>query len=86
MGSRSVGGITCVMHSLAMQTVVLLMYILELSRRDIPSHTLMLLSELSGDLILAVFQAKSGIKLNLILYVWEYYFLFWDMNVKWEIY
>ena len=59
MVSRSVGGITCVMHNLAMLTVVPLMYILKLSHRDIMSHTLML--ELFGDLILVVFQAKSEI-------------------------
>ena len=58
MGSRSVGGIACVMHNLAMQTVVPLMYILKLSHMDILSHTLMLLSELSGDLILAVIKPK----------------------------
>ena len=45
----------CVMRNLTMQTVVPLMYILKLSRRDILSHTLTLLSELSGDLILMVF-------------------------------
>ena len=61
MGSRSLGGIACVMHNLAMQTVVPLMYILKLNHRDILSHTLMLLSELSGDLIVAVFQAKNEI-------------------------
>ena len=61
MGSRSVGGIACVMRNLAMQTVVPLMYILKLSHRDILSHTLMLLSELSGDLISVVFQAKNEI-------------------------
>ena len=61
MVSRSVGGITCVMHNLAMPTVVPLMYILKLIHRDILSHTLTLLSELSGDLALAVFQAKSEI-------------------------
>ena len=58
MGSRPVGGIACVMHNLAMQTVVPLMYGLKLSHRDILSHTLMLLSRLSGDLILVVFQPK----------------------------
>ena len=56
MGLRSVGGIACVMRNLAMWTVVPLMYILGLSHMDILSHTLTLLSELSGDLILAVFQ------------------------------
>ena len=61
MGSRSVGGIPYVMHNLAMLTVVPLMYVLKLSHRDILSHTLMLLSELSGDLILVVIQAKSEI-------------------------
>ena len=61
MGLRSVGGIACVMHNLAMQTVVPLMYILKLSHRGILSHTLMLLSELSDDLILVVFQAKNVI-------------------------
>ena len=60
MGLRSVGGIACVMHNLAMWTVVPLMYVLKLSHMDILSHTLMLLSELSGDLILVVFQAKAG--------------------------
>ena len=73
------------MHNLAMPTVVPLMYILKLSHRDILSHTLTLLSELSGDLILVVFQAKSEIQIDLFLYVWEYYFLFWDTYVKWEI-
>ena len=61
MGSKPVGGITCVMHNLAMQTIVPLMYILKLSHRDIRSHTLTLLSELSGDLTLVVFQAKIEI-------------------------
>ena len=61
MGSRSVGGIACVMRNLAMQTVVPLMYVLKLSHRDILSHTLTLLSELPGDLVLAVFQAKNEI-------------------------
>ena len=61
MGSNSVGGITCVMCNLAMWTVVPLIYILELSHRDILSHTLTLLSELSGALILVVFQVKSEI-------------------------
>ena len=60
MVSRSVEGIICVMHNLAMPTVVPLMCILKLSHRDILSHTLMPLSELSGDLILVVFQVKSG--------------------------
>ena len=60
-GIKFVGDITCVMHNLAMLTVVPLMYILKLSHRDILSHILMLLSELSGDLILAIFQAKSEI-------------------------
>ena len=59
MGLRSVGGIACVMCNLAMQTVVPLMYVLKLSHVDILSHTLTLLSELSGDPILAVFQAKN---------------------------
>ena len=86
MGSRSFGGIACVMRNLAMWTVVPLMYVLKLSHMDILSHTLMLLSEMSGDLILAVFQAKNEIRLNLILYEWEYYFLSWDTYVKWEIY
>ena len=49
---------------------------------DILSHTLMLLSELSGDLILVVSQAKNEIELNLFLCVWEYYFLFLDMYVN----
>ena len=61
MVSKSVGGIACVMHNLAMRTIVPLMYVLKLSHQDILSYTLMLLSELSGDLILSVFQAKSEI-------------------------
>ena len=52
-----------------MLTIVPLMYILKLSHRGIMSHTLMLLSELSGALILMVFQAKSWIQLNLLLCV-----------------
>ena len=49
MGLRSVGGIACVMHNLAMLTIVPLMYILKLSHRGILIHTLTLLSELSDD-------------------------------------
>ena len=61
MVSRSFGCITCVMYNLAMLTIVPWMSILKLSHRDILSHTLMLLSELSGGPVLVVFQAKSEI-------------------------
>ena len=59
--SKSVGCIICVMHNLAMLTIVPWMFILILSDRDIRSHILMLLSELSDGPILTVFLAKSKI-------------------------
>ena len=42
MGLKFVGGIIYVMRNLAMQTIVPWIFTLELSRKDIPSHTLML--------------------------------------------
>ena len=57
----SVGCITYVMCNLAMLTIVPWMSVLKLSHRDILSHTLTLLSELSGSPVLVVFQAKSEI-------------------------
>ena len=61
MVSRSVGCIIYVMCNLAMLTIVPGMSILKLSHRDILSHTLMLLSELSGGPVLVVFQAKRDL-------------------------
>ena len=49
------------MHNLVMLTIVPWMLILKLSHREILSHTLMLLSQLSDGSILMVFQAKSEI-------------------------
>ena len=49
------------MRNLAMLTTVPWMFILRLSHVDILSHTLTFLSELSDDLVLMVFQAKSEI-------------------------
>ena len=60
-GIEIIGCITCVMHNLAMLAIVPWMFFLKLSHRDILSHTLMPLSELSGGSILTVFQAKSDI-------------------------
>ena len=59
--SKFVGCIICLMHNLAMLTIVQWMFILKLSHRGILSHTLMLLAELSGGPILMVFLAKSEI-------------------------
>ena len=41
-GIKSVGGIICVLHNLAMQIIEPWMFALKLSHRDILSHTLML--------------------------------------------
>ena len=40
--SKSVEGIICVLHNLAMRTIEPWMFALKLGHRDIPSHTLML--------------------------------------------